>query len=543
MLAHVPAARTGEGGVEPMSAVMHHGRVSPMSRGRKRAKSRRSGQRVLRPVTPIVPDVCDCPVCSGEDFNPQDLIDSLVSGAADLLKADDPLDAELFGAAFLSAGDLAGEGFAEALSDGIVPAVAELATPESLAVLLALDAVDGGLAAADAIGLLVNAGVPVPAWTSELREPVQVGECRRFVEPDGSTSTLVCSFDRAGRSHGFVIHVDHTDCDAAADIVLFPAGILDEVLDSIRVDGRRAGLAITAEVLDPAEFRWQVERALDARAVHDREVDGPELAEELDDEDGPGYHLLAALLRARMRALPEPSRPPAPHGAGDGPPRLAALEMLAQLAGQARQIQAGSQRRRGSGPKLPAKRKKSDPGAPIYQVKVGLRGAKPPIWRRLEVPADTSLADLHDIIQVAFGWEDCHLHVFETAYGTFGVADRELGHRAEAPVTLEQVAPSAGDRLQYTYDFGDDWTHEIVVEDVLDRQPVAYPRCTGGRRAAPPEDCGGIWGYAELVEVLGNPGHPEHSDRLEWLGLDSAADFQPARFDAAEITRTLTEPR
>jgi hypothetical protein len=244
-----------------------------------------------------------------------------------------------------------------------------------------------------------------------------------------------------------------------------------------------------------------------------------------------------------MRALPEPSRPPAPHGAGDGPSRLADLEMLAQLAGQAQQIQAGSQRRRGSGPKLPAKRRKSDAAAPIYQVKVGLRAATPPIWRRLEVPADTSLADLHDIIQVAFGWENSHLHVFETAYGSFGIADRELGHRAEGPVTLEQVAPGAGDRLQYTYDFGDDWTHEIEVEKVLDRQPVAYPRCTGGRRAAPPEDCGGIWGYAELVEVLADPGHPEHDDRLDWLGLDSAADFQPARFDAAEITRMLTKPR
>jgi hypothetical protein len=494
-------------------------------------------------VVPVVPEVCDCPACSGVDFDPQDLIDNLVSGAAELLTADDPIDAELFGAALLSVGDLAGDGFAEVLSDGIVPAAAESATPESLAVLLAIDAVDGGVAAADAIGRLVNAGVPVPAWTNELREPVQLGQCQRLVDSDGSASVLVCSFDRAGRSHGFVIQVDHSDCDAAADIALFPAEMLDEVLDTIRGDGKRAGLAITAEVLDPAEFRWQAERALDARAVHDREDDGPELAEELDDEDGPGYHLLATLLRARMRTLPEPSRPPAPHGAGDGPSRLADLEMLAQLAGRARQIQAGSQRRRGSGPKLPAKRRKSDAAAPIYQVKVGLRAATPPIWRRLEVPADTSLADLHDIIQVAFGWENSHLHVFETAYGSFGIADRELGHRAEGPVTLEQVAPGAGDRLQYTYDFGDDWTHEIEVEKVLDRQPVAYPRCTGGRRAAPPEDCGGIWGYAELVDVLADPGHPEHDDRLDWLGLDSAADFQPARFDAAEITRMLTKPR
>lgn len=113
--------------------------------------------------------------------------------------------------------------------------------------------------------------------------------------------------------------------------------------------------------------------------------------------------------------------------------------------------------------------------------------------------------------------------------------------RPEAPVTLEQVARGVGDRFRYTYDFGDSWVHEIVVEKTLDRQPIAYPRCTGGRRAAPPEDCGGLWGYAELVEVLGDPGHPEHGDRLEWLGLASAADFQPTRFDATEITPALID--
>jgi hypothetical protein len=82
-----------------------------------------------------------------------------------------------------------------------------------------------------------------------------------------------------------------------------------------------------------------------------------------------------------------------------------------------------------------------------------------------------------------------------------------------------------------------------VVEKVLDRQPVSYPRCTGGRRAAPAEDCGGIWGYQELVQVLADPGHPEHQERLEWLGLESAADFQPARFDPAEVSRALAELR
>jgi hypothetical protein len=144
------------------------------------------------------------------------------------------------------------------------------------------------------------------------------------------------------------------------------------------------------------------------------------------------------------------------------------------------------------------------------------------------VPADISLARLHTVIQIAFDWDDSHLHVFETPYGSFGTADADLGHRSEAPVTLEQVAPSVNSKLRYTYDFGDDWEHDIVVEKVLDRNDTtSYPRCTGGRRAAPPEDCGGIWGYADLVEILNDPTDQEHEDRLEWLGLDDPLTSTP----------------
>ena len=190
--------------------------------------------------------------------------------------------------------------------------------------------------------------------------------------------------------------------------------------------------------------------------------------------------------------------------------------------------------------KLPAKRKKSAGVAPIYQVKVGLRGAKPPIWRRLLVPADVSLGGLHNIIQAAFGWDGGHMHVFETPLGDFGRPDRELGHRAEGTVTLEQVAPRARNTIRYTYDFGDDWVHEIVVEQVLDRDPaLAYPCCIGGRRAAPPDDCGGIWGYQELVEILADSGHPDHEDRLEWIGLDDASQFDPAAFHVDDVNEAL----
>ena len=94
---------------------------------------------------------------------------------------------------------------------------------------------------------------------------------------------------------------------------------------------------------------------------------------------------------------------------------------------------------------------------------------------------------------------------------------------------------------RYTYDFGDDWDHDILVENMLDHHETgAYPRCTGGRRAAPPDDAGGICGYAELVEVLNDPADREHTDRLEWLGLDDAAEFDPDRFDAQAATRALS---
>ncbi|MFC7532211.1 plasmid pRiA4b ORF-3 family protein [Actinoplanes sp. GCM10030250] len=461
-----------------------------------------------------VPEQCDCPECSDDDFDPEAFVADLSESATALLAVDDPLEGELFGANFLAAGELAGEGFTEALSEGIVPSLTQLSTSGSLAVLLAVDAVDDHAGAGDAARRLMEAGVPAPVWAGELSEPVRIGLSRRYGDPGGEASMLMCSFERSGRSHGFLVHVDHLDCDAAADIILFAGESLENVSTMIQADGLRAGLTLIVEELDPAEFRWQIERALDARAVHDQEDDEPEL-DDGRDEDGPGYHALSVLLRARMGALPEPPRPPAAHGDNDRP---AALEM----------------------PVRAKPKKNSDGPAPIYQVKVSLRGSKPPIWRRLELPGDTSLADLHHIIQVAFGWQDSHLHVFETPSGRFGVPDRELGHRAEKPVTLKQVAPRAGSKVGYLYDFGDNWDHEILVEKLLDRRAGPYPQCTGGRRAAPPDDCGGIWGYAELVEILSDPSHPDHKERLEWLGLRSAGDFDPARFDATEVTRALT---
>jgi hypothetical protein len=468
------------------------------------------------------------------------MLADLVSGADELLAIEDPLEPELLAAMLLGVGDAAGEGFDDALTEGVVPELAATGRPGALAMLLAIDAVREVPVAAAAARQLMTAGVPAPLWAAEVREPLRPGLLRAY-RAEGVASMLVCSFERAGRTHVFLLQVDHTDCHAAIGLLLFPGEVLDQMLADLVRTAKRDRIDLVVEELTPEDFRWEAERALAARAVHDQETGGP-LPGDDDDEDGPDYGTVAELLRSRLRLLPEPARPPAPHG--DGGFELSLLESMSQLSEMAEQYQRRRLARAGQ-LKLPPKpkRRKSDGPAPIFQIKVSLQGAKPPIWRRLEVPADTGLARLHRMIQIAFDWDDSHLHVFRTPYGEFGSADRELGHRAEGPVILEQVAPGPGEKFKYVYDFGDDWVHEIVVEKVLDRQPVSYPRCTGGRRAAPAEDCGGIWGYQELVQVLADPGHPEHQERLEWLGLESAADFQPARFDPAEVSRALAELR
>ncbi|HEX5540765.1 MAG TPA: plasmid pRiA4b ORF-3 family protein [Micromonospora sp.] len=521
--------------------------MSPVSRGRPRQPKKKSVRRPALPEVFDLSDACDCAACSGESFDVQEMIEALIAGGADLIKFESPLDAEIAGAMFISLGAIVGDGFEEVLLAGLIPEFEARATIETLALLQAITPmVDGdvGSAASAAAARLVEAGIPQPGWAAELGLPVTAGDCWRLSDSEGAGSMLVCSFHRAGRSHAIMVSVDHTDCGAAQEILLLDADQLPQALELFQADGRDSGLEITKEALDAAEFRWQVESALDARAVHDGEASDLEMEDLPVDEDGPGYAVLAVLVRARMKALPKPSKPPASHGPkGDriGLDALQLLTELAQVANSPFRGTTGLPPSRAAVAALPTKRKKSDGPAPIYQVKVGLRGAKPPIWRRLEVPADISLASLHSVIQVAFDWDDSHLHVFETPYGDFGVPDRELGHRAEARVTLEQVAPAEKSKIRYLYDFGDNWEHEIVVEKVLDRDKAAsYPRCTGGRRAGPPEDCGGVWGYAHLVEVLSDPTHPEHADQLEWLGLDHPADFDPAGFNKEAVTRALS---
>jgi hypothetical protein len=184
----------------------------------------------------------------------------------------------------------------------------------------------------------------------------------------------------------------------------------------------------------------------------------------------------------------------------------------------------------------------AQPAGDLYLLKITLHGVtKPPVWRRIAVPAGLTLDLLHEVIQAAMGWEDGHMHVFSTPGRDYGVPGSDLGYADERKVMLAQVLPRPGARMRYTYDFGDDWEHDIVLEKILSPDTAAGLSCLAGKGACPPEDCGGAWGYASLKEALADPGHEEHEDLLDWLGLDSAADFDPARFRLDEVNASLSQ--
>jgi hypothetical protein len=190
--------------------------------------------------------------------------------------------------------------------------------------------------------------------------------------------------------------------------------------------------------------------------------------------------------------------------------------------------------------------KKSAVPAEIYQLKVTLLGTSPPIWRRLLVPEDTTLAKLHDVLQVAMGWEDGHMHEFSIGQRRIGRPDPEdrlMGIPSvenEHTVLLSGIWGRVGSKAIYTYDFGDTWEHSMVLEKRLPDDPhQTYPVCTDGQLACPPEDCGGIPGFYDLVEALHDPNHERHEEMLDWIG----DDFDPQAFSVDNVNRMLAPMR
>ena len=173
----------------------------------------------------------------------------------------------------------------------------------------------------------------------------------------------------------------------------------------------------------------------------------------------------------------------------------------------------------------------------ILELKVTLRYVEPAVWRRVRVRSHITLAKLHQVLQRVMGWTDSHLHEFPVSGQTYGVPDREFTARKnEKQAVLGDVLRDAGDQLVYTYDFGDGWRHDVVLEQVLEPDPAGkYPYITHGERACPPEDCGGPGGYAQLLKALASPRHPDHADLVDWVG----GSFDPEAFDLGELNRSF----
>lgn len=185
-------------------------------------------------------------------------------------------------------------------------------------------------------------------------------------------------------------------------------------------------------------------------------------------------------------------------------------------------------------------------GSKAATLEITLRYIRPRIWRQFVVPQDIGLFWLHQVIQMVMGWTDSHLHAFRKGAHEYTACDpddvdcdqtlsRVIIHN-EAEHTLADLASRVRARCQYDYDFGDGWEHDLKVLKIeTTAERLTHVRCLAGARACPPEDCGGPWGYADLVEIMTDPRHERYAEMMEWLG----DEFDPAHFDLAETNVIL----
>ncbi len=173
----------------------------------------------------------------------------------------------------------------------------------------------------------------------------------------------------------------------------------------------------------------------------------------------------------------------------------------------------------------------------LDQFKVTLRGIHPPIWRRIQVWEDATLAQLHRALQVVMGWENCHLHEFRVGLKIYGVPDLDDERKLidVKRTRIHDAVQNVGTAFEYVYDFGDYWQHDLLLEAILQPDPDAScPRCIAGERNCPPEDVGGSGGYENYLAALADPEHEEHEDMIAWRG-----PFDPEAFSLDEINRQL----
>ncbi|MDP2364546.1 MAG: plasmid pRiA4b ORF-3 family protein [Ignavibacteria bacterium] len=180
----------------------------------------------------------------------------------------------------------------------------------------------------------------------------------------------------------------------------------------------------------------------------------------------------------------------------------------------------------------------------VYQVQIALRDYRPKIWRRLLIPSDLLLSDFHKVIQSSMGWTNSHLHQFikNRVYFTMRMKDDDMWDDMNSvdykKMKVSDLLKAVKEKIIYEYDFGDGWQHDIILEKILAYDDkLKHPICLAGKMNCPPEDCGGIWGYSNMLEILKQPKHEEYESFVEWLG----GDFDPEEFDIDYVNELLSE--
>ena len=185
--------------------------------------------------------------------------------------------------------------------------------------------------------------------------------------------------------------------------------------------------------------------------------------------------------------------------------------------------------------KLPARKRSKSTKS--YQLRVELKGVKPAVWRRIDVPGDIKLSKLHHILLAVMGWQGGHLHEFNFVDAIYGQADDELGPEVEDESRVSLVKALGGSAsFTWIYDYGDYWAHKVKLERIVDLGvPLETAMCITGRNACPPEDIGGAPGYEEFLQAIRDPQHPEHQAMLQQCG----GAFDPSEFDPMKAQERL----
>jgi hypothetical protein len=477
------------------------------------------------------------------------VVDQLLNAANEMRTIGDVLGMEQLASTFIWLHASGTRSQEAALVTDLIPEMESRANTPALVALLALAAIldgPGGRAATAAVQRLRERDVPAPDWTNGLNAPLEVSDCQLFTEPGSGRAVLSAIFRRAWLQHGLLVEVNEYDGGVDSMFVLESVAMANPV-EALRSRGRAIRLEPSARPLSPAEFRDCVEDALEARLEQERADFDEDFPASFDDPSyDPNLFELVTLVKARMRGLPmsaaAQARQEALHSALRAIDRMAASRQRKPISRAEPSTRLEPTTRPAVRPLEPTRRPAGNP-APVYQIKAGLLGSNPPIWRRLEVRGDARLFDLHAILQIAFGWENRHLYLFATPYGGFGRPEPDDGDEFDdAAVTLEQVVAGAGEQFTYSYDFGDEWQHDLMVERVLTADAaLSYPRCTGGDRAAPPEDCGGIDGYQNLTDAIDNRRHPHYRRLLEWSQHNHGKTLEPKDFDVDDVNAQLLE--